>query len=162
MFIVTMKANTIKFFAVIILALAAVIAIIFTTSGAGIITTSAIAEANEKINYNKIKTNDDRIDFLAQFGWSVESEPTEEVSVKIPREFDKIMTSYNEVQKSMGLDLSKYAGHEVTRYTYKITNYPDYDGTVYASIIIYKNRVIGGDISSSDVSGFIHSLRSPK
>ena len=54
------------------------------------------------VNYDKIKTADDRINFLRQFGWEVESQPTEEVEVTIPAEFDKIYQSYNELQKKQG------------------------------------------------------------
>ena len=72
------------------------------------------------------------------------------------------MNSYNEVQKSQGLDLSKFKGKTAMRYTYSITNYPDYSGTVYANVIIYKNRVIGGDVCSADVEGFIHGFEMPK
>lgn len=80
----------------------------------------------------------------------------------IPKEFDKIMKTYNEVQKQQGLDLEKYKGKDVTRYTYEITNYPGAEGKVIANLIICKNRVIGGDICSADVNGFIHGFAKPK
>ena len=101
------------------------------------------------------------MEFLSQFGWDAGKEAVEEVEVRIPTDFDKVMNSYNEVQKAQGLDLAKYKGKTATRYTYQINNYPDYEGTVYANIIVYKNRVIGGDICSSDVSGFIHGFALP-
>ena len=44
------------------------------------------------------------------------------------------------------------------RYTYEVTNYPDAQGTVYANILIYRNKVIGGDVCSADVTGFIHGF----
>ena len=69
--------------------------------------------------------------------------------------------SYNDLQKAQGLDLSEYKGKSAMRYTYEITNYPDYDGTVYANIIVYKNRVIGGDICSSGTQGFIQGFELP-
>lgn len=50
-------------------------------------------------NYSKIKTNDDRLNFLNQFGWAAESTPIEEEEVTIPGEFDKVFVSYNELQK---------------------------------------------------------------
>ncbi|MBE6563403.1 MAG: DUF4830 domain-containing protein [Ruminococcaceae bacterium] len=115
----------------------------------------------EKTNYNKIKTNEDRIKFLEQFGWQVENEPEEEVTVKIPRTFDNVLNSYNNIQLHQGLDLTKYSGKEVSRYTYKVTNYPDYSGDVKANIIVYRNRVIGGDICSADVDGFIKDFTFP-
>lgn len=157
MFIYTMKGSTIRFFSIVAVALIVLIGLIVfipeTTP-----TTAAIASANASIRYDKIKTNDDRIAFLEQFGWSVSPKCTEEVTLCIPNDFDKVMSSYNELQKQQGLDLSRYKGKEVTRYTYEITNFPDYNGTVYANVIIWKNKVIGGDICSADASGFIHSL----
>lgn len=119
------------------------------------------AAKEEKINYNKIKTNDDRVNFLSQFGWQVENEPMEEATVKIPREFDDVLNSYNKIQQHQGLDLSHYSGKEVQRFTYKVTNYPDYSGEVTANILVYRNRVIGGDICSSDVDGFIRDFTFP-
>ena len=56
------------------------------------------------------------------------------------------------------INLEKYKNKDVTRYTYEITNYPDYDGKVLANIIVYKNKVIGGDICSADVNGFLHGF----
>ena len=54
--------------------------------------------------------------------------------------------------------MTKYLKKDVNRYTYKITNYPDYTGDVYANILVYKNKVIGGDVCSADANGFIHGL----
>ena len=62
------------------------------------------------------------------------------------------------MQMTQGLDLEKYKGKEVTRVTYEITNYPEAEGKVLANIILYKNRVIGGDICTTDVNGFIHGF----
>ncbi len=124
--------------------------------------TAKTPKKQEKINYNRIKTNEDRIKFLEQFGWQVENEPVEEVTVKIPKTFDNVLTSYNNIQLHQGLDLTKYSGKEVSRYTYKVTNYPDYTGNVIANVIVYRNRVIGGDVCSSDVDGFIRDFTFPE
>ena len=69
-----------------------------------------------------------------------------------------MFVSYNEIQKQQGLDLIKYKNKEVMRYTYEITNYEGYSGTVYATLIVYRNKVIGGDVCSADVKGFIHGF----
>ena len=50
----------------------------------------------------------------------------------------------------------------MVRYCYNITNYPDYDGEVTATLLVYRNKVIGGDISSADVNGFTHGFRNEK
>ncbi len=155
MFIYSLRASTIKFFAVICVSLAAVITLIafVPAYGEGI----AVSKDGE-IDYTGVKSNEDRIDFLKQFGWEVNSEPVQTKEVTIPSEFDKIFTGYNEIQKRQGLDLSDYKKKKVTRYTYEITNYEGEDGKVYANILVYRNRVIGGDICSADVTGFIHGF----
>ena len=69
---------------------------------------------------------------------------------------------YNEIQKQQGLDLTKYQKKTVTRYTYKVTNYPGYDETVYANVITFRGNVIGGDICTADSKGFLHTFYMPK
>lgn len=160
MFIYSLRASTLKFFAVVCVSLVTLIALIafipvFSGGDGGFIASSKDME----IKYDGVKSNDDRIAFLSQFDWEVKSEPVETEEVSIPSEFDKIFTGYNEIQRRQGLDLSKYKKKTVTRYTYEITNYGGYDGTVYANILVYRNRVIGGDICSADVKGFIHGFQ---
>ncbi|MBQ8524652.1 MAG: DUF4830 domain-containing protein [Clostridia bacterium] len=162
MFICSIKASTLKLAAVITTAAVALGVVIWAAPEYTPKTTAAIAAANAEYHYDKIKTNEDRIVFLEQFGWKVDAEATEEVTMKIPREFDRVMSTYNELQKRQGLDLSKYKGREVTRYSYNVTNYPGYEGKVTASVIVYKSRVIGGDVSSSDVEGFIGTFEFPR
>lgn len=159
MFIYSLRASTLKFFAVICVALTTLITLIafipeYNGENMGSILTAGEAE----INFDKIKTNEDRLGFLRQFGWEAVAEPKACVEVKIPEEFDKVFAGYNEIQKRQGLDLSKYKNKSVMRYTYEITNYDGEDGVVYANILIYRNRVIGGDICSADVTGFIHGF----
>jgi len=157
MFVYSVRASSIRFFGIVtvsVLALITLVALIPTYEPV------AAAALSESISYDKIKTNEDRIGFLSQFGWQVSSEPEEETTVTIPAEFDKVFLGYNELQKRQGLNLSKYKRKEVTRYTYTVTNYPGYDGKVYANILVYRNKVIGGDICSADVNGFIHGFSS--
>ena len=159
MFVYSLRASTLKFFAVICVALTALITMItfipgYDTGEIGYITTGT----QKEINYDKIKTNEDRVNFLSQFGWQVKSEPIESAEITIPSEFDKIFMGYNEIQKRQGLDLSRYKNKNVMRYTYEITNYSGEDGKVYANVIVYRNKVIGGDVCSANVNGFIHGF----
>ena len=156
MFIYSLKASTLKFFAVVCVALATLITLIaFIPVSAD---NTAPVSGNIKIDYSGIKTEEDRIEFLRQFGWEVKPEAVESVEITIPERFDKIFTAYNEMQKRQGLDLSKYKKKNVQRYTYEITNYDGYNGTVYANILVYRNKVIGGDVCSADLKGFMHGL----
>lgn len=160
MFIYSLRASTLKFFGIIAAGVAALVAILIILPGGEAM--PATSDGTQSINYEKIKTVDERIDFLLQFGYSVEPMAAEEKKVTIPSEFDKTMTSYNELQKETGLDLYRYRGKEVDYYSYVVTNYPGYDGRVLANILVYRGKVIGGDICSADVNGFIHGLRSAK
>ncbi len=161
MFVYTLRANTLKFFSIVGIALIALISLIVFVPRYEITTTGTILAEKEKIQFDKIRSNEDRIAFLAQYGWETADTPSEEVTLTIPTEFDKIMKTYNELQKQQGLDLSRYKGKSVTRYTYEITNYPSAKGKVLANMVVYKNRVIGGDICSTDVNGFIHGFAAP-
>lgn len=159
MFVYSLRASTLKFFAVVCVALTALITMItfipgYDTGELGYITTGQ----EKEINYDKIKTNEDRVNFLSQFGWQVKSEPVETAEITIPEEFDKIFMGYNEIQKRQGLDLSRYKNKNVMRYTYEVTNYSGEDGKVYANVIVYRNKVIGGDVCSANVNGFIHGF----
>ena len=158
MFIYSMHANTIKFFAVICLALTALIALIaFVPTYVG---NDGVVQVgvDATYNYEKIKNNEDRVNFLKQFGWEVEAQPISEQQVTIPKEFDKVFSAYNEIQRKQGLDLASFKKKNVMRYTYTVTNYPDYEGEVYVNLLVYRNTVIGGDVCSADVNGFIHGF----
>ncbi len=159
MFIYSLRANTIKFFGILCVAMVALITLIaFVPSYDAEMATSADGTVATSISYDKVKTNEDRIKFLEQFGWSISSEAKESCEVLIPEEFDKVFAGYNEIQKSQGLDLSKYKKKKLTRYTYTVNNYEGYDGTVYANLLIYRNKVVGGDICSADADGFLQGF----
>jgi len=155
MFVYSFKASSLKLFGVIGVSVIALVILLTMIPTYEPTAASLLYSEAATYNYSKIKTNEDRLNFLAQFGWTAEATPVEEETVTIPGEFDKVFVGYNELQKQQGLDLAKYKRKEVTRYTYKLTNYPDYEGTVYANILVYRGRVIGGDICSADVNGFV-------
>ncbi|MBR5444797.1 MAG: DUF4830 domain-containing protein [Clostridia bacterium] len=162
MFIYTVRANTLKFMGIIGAAVLALCMLIVFLPAYEPATTAAIASSTAEYRYDKVKTAADAAAFLEQFGWEVEKKPLETMEIRIPTQFDKVMNAYNELQKNQGLDLSRYKDKDVLRYTFRVTNYPDYTGTVYANVIVYKNKVIGGDICSSDVTGFINDFRYPE
>ncbi len=161
MFIYSIKASSLKFFTILGIATVLLIIMIFALPTTTQNVANTMATSDNTISYSNIKSSKDHSEFLSQFGWETESGAIEEIEIQIPKDFDKVMNSYNNIQKNQGLDLSKYKNKKVSRYTYKITNYPQYEGDVYANIIVYKNKVIGGDICSSDIKGFIHGFENP-
>ncbi len=160
MFVYSVRATTIKFFGVVCVALAALITLIafvptYVGDGSAQTGSTAADGASATISYDKVKTAQDAAAFLKQFGWEVDSDSLKTVNVTLPAEFDKVFVGYNELQKRQGLDLSKYKNKGVTRYTFVVNNYPGAQGTVYANVLVYRNRVIGGDLCSADVTGFV-------
>ena len=154
MFVYSVRASTVKFFSVIILTLLLLVGVlIFSPFGE-----VAVYAASEKIEFGGMKTNDDRVNFIKGFGWEIDEVPIEEVTFSVPENFDRIIAGYSEIQKTQGLDLSKYKNKKVTRYTYNVKNYEEYDGSVVVNLIIYRGTVIACDISSLDAGGFVLPL----
>ena len=111
---------------------------------------------------SSLATNDGRVKFLTDFGWDVTNSPVESTQVKIPEEMSDVYERYNALQKSQGYDLTQYAGKTVIRYVYKINNYPGATEPVYATLLIYKGQVIGGDITDTAAKGVVRGFQMPK
>lgn len=158
MFIYSMRAGTLKLIGVICVALTVMITLIAFVPTYTVGNDAVNAGGSAEIRYDKVNSADDVSEFLAQFGWQTDEKPEEMGTVTIPEEFDKVFAAYNELQKEQGLNLSRYRGKDVTRYTFRVTNYTGYNGKVLANVLVYRNRVIGGDICSADTSGFIHGF----
>lgn len=104
------------------------------------------------------QTAAERVQFLSQFGWEVDSDPLEARDIMIPAEFDETYSEYNDIQKSLGFDLSAYRGSKAKKWVYSVKNYPGIANNVTATLLIADGKVIGGDISSNGAEKFIHSL----
>jgi hypothetical protein len=105
--------------------------------------------------------NDARIQFLKNFGWEVAQSPVESGQVRIPEKSTAVYDRYNALQKTQGYDLSQYAGKIVMRYVYKITNFPGATDPVYATLLVYKNEVIGGDVTDTCPNGQVRTFKMP-
>ena len=111
--------------------------------------------------YAGVKTEADRLSFIRSFGWETGgSDPGRPVT--IPAEFDDSYTLYNKMQIEQGLDLRRVAGREVILYTYPITNHPSGEENVTVHLLIYKNKVVGGDVMSPKLDGFMHGFAFPE
>ena len=109
-----------------------------------------------------VATNDGRVEFLKSFGWEVAASPVESSQVKIPKAASEVFERYNNLQKSQGYDLSQFAGKNVMRFVYKITNFPGATEPVYATLLVYKNQVIGGDVTDTAAKGQIRGFKFPE
>ena len=106
--------------------------------------------------------NDGRVKFLTDFGWDITTSPVESGRVRIPEQSGEVFDRYNTLQKGQGYDLSQYAGKTVMRYVYKNNNYPGATEPVYATLLVYKNQIIGGDVTDTAAKGHIRGFKLPE
>lgn len=149
MFIVVYKLPPKKIrciFAAIVLALALLAALLFprdsTAANAG------IGDADITLC----------LDCLHRFGWEVDSLPVETETFLLSQQPGD---SYLALQQAAGFDLRDDVGHEITRYTFTVTNYPTGERGILADIFLREGQVVGGDIRTSGINGFMHSLVMP-
>ena len=154
MFVYSVRASTVKFFSVIALTLVA-LTLVLVFGGGDELSVSAMSES---VDFSGIKTNEDRVDFISECGVEVLPEPKETVSFRVPENFDRVVSGYNEIQKQQGLNIDKYKNKKVTRDTYEAKSYEDFEGPVFVNLIVYKNTVIACDVSSANPDGFVHPL----
>lgn len=107
----------------------------------------------------------ERAAFISQFGWEVSDDPSEVAEIIIPSQFDDTYSDYNAVQIGQGLDLEPYKGLRAKRWTYDILNYTGYEGrqgVVQINLLVYDGMVIGGDVCSLELDGFLHGFARPE
>lgn len=155
MFVCSVRASTVRFFAILALTLAVLVSLLAVGSRNAVYASAAGAEGYD---FSGVKEDADRIAFLRQFGIEVKEGSGKEESFVMPENFDRVMMGYNEVQKMQGLDISKYQKKKVTRYTYEVANAPEDAGTLYVTLLVYRDRVIGCDVSTADPTGFVKPL----
>ena len=153
MFVYTMKASGVKFFAVVALS----VALLATAIGILPAVSAASDVASVTTDYKNISNEEEMKNFLSSFGYETESQAAKVYEIDIPKEFNTVFEKYNEIQRAQGLNLKRYAGKSATAYVFKVTNYK-YDGDVFATLFIRNGRVIAGDVCSSDGDGFVHGF----
>lgn len=164
MFVYSLKGNSVKKLGIGLFLCAAVVFSIsllpeYDDKGSAYLS----AATQEPISFSGIKTEEDRQALIERLGIQTEEAPIEEYKTRIPKEFDAVYQDYNKIQLAQGFDLLRYRGKKVTRYTYAVLNYPPKSETelyekVYLNLIVCKNRVIGGDISTTEHGGFVRTF----
>lgn len=152
MVIFTAKLHKQRLIAIVAAAAAVILFIIFLANrGTGTDLTPTAAQ--------KLSTPESRQEYLSGLGYAVSTEPQRVQEVQIPRSFTEVYEQYNALQQSQGFDLSRYQGKRVMQYVYLIENWPELDSDpVYATLLIYKNRLISCDLSRSGEDGFLRPL----
>ena len=149
MMVMTAKVDLKKILIILAIAVAAIVGLVLIFSP---------GDSTAPTGSQTVSGNDARVKFLKDFGWDVTVSPTESSQVRIPEKSTEIYDRYNTLQKSQGYDLTPYAGKTVMRYVYQINNYPGATEPVYATLLIYKNQVIGGDVTNTAAKGAIQGF----
>ena len=153
MMVMTAKVDMKKIVLVLGIVVAGIIGLLLLFGGNTQSQTTAAAVATN---------NDARVKFLKDFGWEIASSPVESSQVRIPDKTTEVFDRYNQLQKSQGYDLSKLAGKNAMRYVYKVNNYPGATEPVYATVLIYKNEIVGGDITDTSAKGKVQGFKMPQ
>lgn len=109
--------------------------------------------ASVKANDTSLSTNEQRVQYIETLGIRLVNDEFKEKGVTIPQEFSAVYENYNSLQQQAGFDLKGYCGKKVTVYTYVSS-----DGKT-VNLIIYKDKLIGGDISEPCIDGEMTALK---
>ena len=135
------------------------ILLILGVAAAGILALVLLMGGNSQSGQAPVSGNEARVKFLRDLGWEIPDSPSQSNQVKIPKETSQLYERYNNLQKSQGYDLSRYAGKKVMRYVYPVSNYPGATAPVYATLLVLEDKIIGGDITDTAAGGKIRGLQ---
>lgn len=105
-----------------------------------------------------LETEADQIDFLHNLGWETSDTAINCREVTIPEEWNEVYTKYNELQLQQGFDLAKYRGKTAKIYSYTLLNYDGKPDNMVVNLVICDGKLIGGDVSCTELGGFMQGL----
>ena len=131
-----------------------------TVTAALVLTMVGIAGRQDVLRTRAAATGADdgrRTAYLQELGYEVEATPVSVREIVIPADSDGVFAAYNEIQTAAGYDLTPYCGERVKCWTYTVKNYPG-EADVQAHLLVYNEKIIGGDIAAVKQDGFCHGL----
>ena len=97
-----------------VIAAIVIICVICTVSAAGRMPDTATCD--EAGEYSLSASNEqERLEFLGNFGLDADRLVSADI-ITIPSEFNSVYKAYNDLQRQIGLDLSRYKGESAERY----------------------------------------------
>lgn len=96
-------------------------------------------------------------EFVKQFDKAV-AQLFKHQTIFIPTEFDNTYIDYNNLQKEQGLNLEKYKGKQCQLYIYKLKGYTIDYADAYISLIVYRDSVIAGHISTGVLNSRLYTF----
>ena len=157
MLIVSVTAKRLKYVAAAVLVL-----LLAVLGGIYLVSTNETAKVLGSTGFDlRAGTEEQRLSFFSQFGWALDPDSKQVKEVILPDEMDDVYRTYNELQLTQGFDLMPYMGKRVKCYSYDVVNHPSKNDTVRGTILVYKNKVIAGDVASAALDGFMDTLGDP-
>ena len=153
LFIWTTKIDRRKIALVLTVAVLGILAVIAVLCG------GRIAAASAAVSPKGVRTAEDRIAYLAGWGWEAVESDTPVEELELPRTFGPEYDQYLQLQLDQGFDLTRCAGKRVRRYTFDLRNDPSGAEGVQAHLLIRRNRVVGGEVLGPD---FLRGLARPE
>lgn len=95
-------------------------------------------------------------EYLLSFGLELGDCSVDDITV--PFDFNDVYKNYNKIQISQGFNLANYKGKQLNRFTFSLQNHPHGD-KVFAEVLIYEKQIVGADIYSTDLEGFMAPLK---
>lgn len=153
MFVYSVKTKHIKVFLLVGF-------VLFTAVSLFILSNESQETSSNSDMFLLAETHEERMKFVSQFGWQVDEEPVQVKEIIIPTEADEVYTAYNDIQRSQGFDLTEFAGERAKCWTYTVKNYEGYENQecIQINILVYDGKVIGGDVCSVELDGFMHGF----
>ena len=96
----------------------------------------------------KQKSNLDPEQYLRNLGYEIEFLYEEKIT--IPKKFNNVLISYNKLQKEQGFDLSKFCGKTCAKKRFLVTSSKNKSEKYVADMIVYEDKLIGGDIHKQE------------
>lgn len=97
-----------------------------------------------------------RVAYLKSLGYEVDLAYCEVREVQLPDEADDTLLAYNALQQQAGMDLSAYYGQRLKCWSYRVLNAAA--GETLAHLYVYKDTVVGGDITQTVQGGAVTAL----
>ena len=99
--------------------------------------------------------------FLQSLGWELEGQRSTD-RIELPEVFGEEYADFLALQEEGGFSLAEQAGKTVTRYSYLLKNYPTGEEGIWADLLVLDGAIVGGEVRSADLDGFMAPLLSPE
>ena len=137
MFVVTLNQTSLKKFG---LGVACCALVVFSAMlGRYISTRTAPAGASE----NKIESAQDIQTWFTGYGLDVDGATITADKVKIPRKWDDSFSAFNSVVQQSGMDLTRYKGKTVEKWTALIPAASRGEASSYGVLLVYRKKAVG-------------------